>query len=77
MLNIRRVFWFEFLNIIKRRSFIVSMILVPLIPILLLGGLNLVNQDSTQTIQEIFVKETANPLPIGVVDKTKLIQEYP
>jgi len=77
MLNIRRVFWFEFLNVIKRRSFIVSMILVPLIPILLLGGLRLLNRDSSQTIQEIFIKEAASPLPIGVVDNSNLIKEYP
>jgi len=50
---------------------------VPLIPSLLLGVLNLINQDGSLSFQEIFVQEVANPLPIGVVDMGNMIKEYP
>jgi ABC-2 type transport system permease protein len=77
MRDILNVFKFEFLTVLKRRSFILSLILVPLIPSLLLGVFNLINQDGSLSFQEIFVHEVANPLPIGVVDMGKVIKEYP
>jgi len=39
MRDILNVFKFEFLTVLRRRSFILSLILVPLIPSLLLGVL--------------------------------------
>lgn len=77
MRNIFRVFQFEFMNVLRRRSFILSLVLVPLIPALLLGAMNLINQDENQTIQNILAQEVSNPLPIGVVDLSGLIKEYP
>jgi len=77
MRDILKVFKFEFLTVLRRRSFILSLILVPLIPFLLLGVLNLINQDESLSFQEIFVQEVANPLPIGVVDMGNVIKEYP
>lgn len=77
MRDILKVFKFEFLTVLRRRSFILSLILVPLIPSLLLGVLNLINQDESLSFQEIFVQEVANPLPIGVVDMGNVIKEYP
>ena len=77
MRDILKVFKFEFLTVLRRRSFILSLILVPLIPFLLLGVLNLINQDESLSFQEIFVQEVANPLPIGVVDMGNMIKEYP
>jgi hypothetical protein len=77
MRDILKVIKFEFLTVLRRRSFILSLILVPLIPSLLLGVLNLINQDGSLSFQEIFVQEVANPLPIGVVDMGNVIKEYP
>lgn len=77
MRNILKVFRFEFLTVLKRRSFILSLILVPLIPALLIGVLKLINQDESQTVQQLIVQEVANPLPIGVVDHSSLIRDYP
>lgn len=77
MRDILNVFKFEFLTVLKRRSFILSLILVPLIPSLLLGALNLINQDKSPSVQEVIIQEVANPLPIGVVDLAKVIKEYP
>lgn len=77
MRDILKVFKFEFLTVLRRRSFILSLLLVPLIPSLLLGVLKLINQDESLSFQEIFVQEVANPLPIGVVDMGNVIKEYP
>ena len=77
MRNILKVFKFEFLNVLSRRSFILTLILVPLIPSLLLGVLNLINQDKAPSVQEVIIQEVANPLPIGVVDPGNVIKEYP
>ena len=77
MRNILNVFKFEFLTVLRRRSFILSLILVPLIPALLLGVLNLINTDNTQTVQEMIAQEVGNPLPIGVVDLGNVIKDYP
>lgn len=77
MRNILNVFKFEFLTVLRRRSFILTLILVPLIPSLLLGVLNLINQDKSQSIQEVIIQEVGSPLPIGVVDLGNVIKEYP
>ncbi len=77
MRNILNVFKFEFLTVLRRRSFILTLILVPLIPALLLGVLNLINQDKSESIQEVIIQEVANPLPIGVVDLGNVIKDYP
>ena len=72
MRNILNVFKFEFLTVLKRRSFILSLILVPLIPSLLLGVLKLINNGESPSIQEV-----GSPLPIGVVDLGNVIRDYP
>lgn len=77
MAKIRKVFAFEFFNLISRRGFILSLILVPLIPSLLFFILGKLNQEQTQSLSQIFVSEVANPLPIGVVDQSGLVSEYP
>lgn len=77
MRDILNVFKFEFLTVLRRRSFILSLILVPLIPSLLLGALNLINPDESPSIQEVIVQEVGSPLPIGVVDLANVIKDYP
>jgi len=77
MRNILKVFKFEFLTVLKRRSFILTLVLVPLIPALLVGVLNLINQDESQSITDILIQEVGSPLPIGVVDLANIITDYP
>ncbi|MGI6250652.1 MAG: ABC transporter permease [Anaerolineaceae bacterium] len=67
----------EFLTAVTRRSFLLTLILVPLIPALLLGGLNLVSKGKNQSIQQLLIKEVSNPLPYGVVDQSGLVKQYP
>ncbi|NLE83975.1 MAG: ABC transporter permease, partial [Chloroflexi bacterium] len=75
--NLRKVLKFEFVNIITRRSFLLSVILVPLIPALILLLFGVLNDDQTQSIGQIFSSEIANPLPIGVVDQSGIVEDYP
>ena len=75
--NLGKVFKFEFFNLVRRRSFLLTVILVPLIPALLFSLLGLLNDDQTQSIAQIFTSEVANPLPIGVVDNSGIITDYP
>lgn len=75
--NIWNVLKYEFLTLVKRRSFILSLILVPLIPMLIIGGLKLLQGKDVPSIQEVFNKELANPLPFGIVDESGLIKQYP
>ena len=67
----------EFLTAVTRRSFLLTLVLVPLIPALLLGGLNLVSKGKNQSIQQLLIKEVSNPLPYGVVDQSGLVKQYP
>lgn len=77
MANLGKVFKFEFLNLVRRRSFMLMIILVPLIPSLLFFLLGMLNDDQTQSITQIFTSEVANPLPIGVVDQSGIVTDYP
>ena len=77
MANLGKVFKFEFLNLVRRRSFLLMIILVPLIPSLLFFLLGMLNDDQTQSITQIFTSEVANPLPIGVVDQSGIVTDYP
>ena len=77
MANLGKVFKFEFLNLVTRRSFLLTVILVPLIPSLLFFVLGLLNDDQTQNIGQIFTNEVANPLPIGIVDQSGIVKDYP
>lgn len=77
MSNLGKVFKFEFLNIVTKRSFLLMVILVPLIPVLLFSLLGLLNDDQTQSIGQLFTSEVANPLPIGVVDQSGVVKDYP
>ena len=77
MTNLGKVFKFEFLNLITRRSFLLMIVLVPLIPILLFTLLGLLNDDQTQTLGQMFTSEVANPLPIGVVDQSGIVTDFP
>lgn len=67
----------EFLTTVSRRSFLITLILLPLIPALLLGLLNLLNQGTEYDISKMLNDEVSNPLPVGVLDRSGLLKEFP
>jgi|AMWB02.1.fsa_nt_gi ABC-2 type transport system permease protein len=72
-----QVFRYEFVTAVSRRSFLLMLILVPLVPTLLLGAVRLLNRGQDTNIQQMFTETVANPLPYGVVDLSGIIQTYP
>jgi ABC-2 type transport system permease protein len=78
MKNIWLVFKNEFINTITRRSFLLTLILVPLIPALILGVVSLINHEqSGEEAQNIFQPEPSAGEPEGYVDKSRLIASLP
>ena len=75
--KIGRVFKYEFLSLVSRRSFILSLILVPLIPSLIIGLVGLLKPKDAPSLTETVVKEIINQTPCGVVDQSGLINYYP
>lgn len=71
------VFRYEFLKTVTRRSFILTLILIPLVPTLLLGVLNLVGGPQNKSIQQMLIQNAMNPKPMGLVDQSGLIKEIP
>ncbi len=72
-----RVFKYEFLSVVNRRSFILSLILVPLLPTLIIGLVSLLKPKDSPDLMETIVKEISSPVPYGVVDNSGLITQYP
>ena len=74
MRNIFMVCKFEFLTVLRRRSFILSLILVPLIPSLLFGAMKLFNQIESEVSGKIVkvLVDDATPVeydqPLFLVD---------
>jgi ABC-2 type transport system permease protein len=67
----------EFITTVTRRSFLLTLILLPLVPMLLLGLFNLINRGNENNLLKLFTREATNPLPIGIVDESGLINDYP
>ncbi|HOA21778.1 MAG TPA: ABC transporter permease [Anaerolineaceae bacterium] len=72
------VFKHEFLKTVSRRSFILTLILVPLIPALVLWILGNLSDSQSQSLQQVFTGSQAqSALPYGLVDKSGLLTEAP
>ncbi|MEA4812165.1 MAG: ABC transporter permease [Anaerolineaceae bacterium] len=71
------VFKYELIKTIGRRSFILVLILVPLVPALLLGLFNLIGGKENKSIQQVFISNAMNPKPMGIVDRSGIIKEVP
>jgi ABC-2 type transport system permease protein len=75
------VFKTEFINTITRRSFLLTLILVPLVPALILGGISLFGGDETgdsaDGIGSIFQPQGPTPIMEGYVDQADVINEIP
>ncbi|NLZ26083.1 MAG: ABC transporter permease [Chloroflexi bacterium] len=77
MRKIWRVFKYEFMSVVSRRSFILGLILVPLIPTIIIGLVSLLKPKDSPDLVKTIVKEVSNPTPYGVVDESGLINDYP
>jgi ABC-2 type transport system permease protein len=71
------VFRYEFLKTVTRRSFLMTLILIPLVPTLLLGVLNFIGGTQNKSIQQILIQNAMNPKPMGIVDQSGVIQKIP
>lgn len=68
----------EFINTITRRSFLLTLILVPLVPALILGGIRLLGGDDTgEDISNIFQPGQDTEISEGYVDQANIINEIP
>jgi len=68
----------EFINTVTRRSFLLTLILVPLIPALILGGIALLGgREATDGLSEIFQPQPGSQLPEGFVDQVRIITDMP
>lgn len=77
MRKIWSVFKYEFMSVVSRRSFILGLILVPLIPTIIIGLVSLLKPKDSPDLVKTIVKEVSNPTPYGVVDESGLINDYP
>lgn len=68
----------EFINTFTRRSFLLTLILVPLLPALILGGITLFSGgDGVAGIENIFQPAQDTQFSEGLVDQAKIIIEMP
>ncbi len=70
------VFKTEFINTITRRSFLITLILVPLVPALILGAISLFDVDISQG-QEEDTSQLENEISEGYIDQAGIIKELP
>ena len=72
------VFKTEFINTVTRRSFLITLILVPLLPSLILGALSLFGNNDTEIGQTGLPQMSSDePFIDGYVDLAGIITAYP
>jgi len=68
----------EFINTVTRRSFLLTLILVPLVPALILGGISLFGGDEGDSGSgTLFQPSQGDSLPDGYVDLSGVIKQLP
>ncbi len=77
MKNMLFVLKTEFINTVTRRSFLLTLILVPLVPALILGVVSLIGGDEDGGGGNIFQPEPSVQLPDGYIDQAEIIKEIP
>lgn len=77
MKNVLSVLKTEFINTITRRSFLLTLILVPLVPALILGVVSLISDGDDGGIGNIFQPEPSGQVPDGFIDQAGIITEIP
>ncbi len=73
MKNMLFVLKTEFINTVTRRSFLLTLILVPLVPALILGVVSLIGGDEDGGGGNIFQPEPSVQLPDGYIDQAETI----
>jgi ABC-2 type transport system permease protein len=76
MKNMLSVLKTEFINTITRRSFLLTLILVPLVPALILGVVSLIGGDDDGG-GNIFQPELPSQIADGYIDQAGIIEEIP
>jgi ABC-2 type transport system permease protein len=76
MKNMLSVLKTEFINTITRRSFLLTLILVPLVPALILGVVSLIGGDDDGG-GNIFQPEPPSQIADGYIDQAGIIEEIP
>ena len=70
----------EFINTVTRRSFLITLILVPLLPSLILGGISLFggdNADGDSGVGELFQSDSPVQSSEGYIDQAGIISQLP
>ncbi len=67
----------EFINTVTRRSFLLTLILVPLVPTLILGGISLFGAGEADSSGSFFQPSQGDSLPDGYVDLSGVIKQLP
>ncbi len=71
------IFKYEFYKTVSRRSFILTLILIPLVPALILWVLGSLSESQSQALGEVFTGGAQQAVPYGVVDQSGLVKEMP
>ena len=71
------IFKYEFYKTVSRRSFILTLILIPLVPALILWVLGSLSESQSQALGEVFTGGAQQAGPYGVVDQSDLIKKIP
>ncbi len=78
MAKLMKIAKHEFITTVTRRSFLLALILVPLLPALLMGGVSLLNRNGNgPDLEGLITGANEQGLPMGVVDQSGLIKEFP
>ncbi|MDD5367744.1 MAG: ABC transporter permease [Anaerolineaceae bacterium] len=67
----------ELITVVSRRSFILTLILVPLVPFVIITILNSIGKENAQAVGQIFSGPTNAPTHEGYVDQSGLIKKLP
>jgi len=77
MKNMISVLKTEFINTITRRSFLLTLILVPLVPAIILGVVSLIGGDDDGSGGNIFQPEPPSLIPDGYIDQAGILEAIP
>jgi ABC-2 type transport system permease protein len=77
MNKILLIFKNELISVVTRRSFLLTLILVPLVPFLILTILGSIGKENAQAVGQIFSGPTPNQTAEGYIDQSGLIKKLP
>ena len=71
------VFKYELINTLTRRSFLITLFLLPLIPAILVALLGMMGEQKKEAVVEFFTPGITQLMPEGYVDNADFIRSYP